>query len=71
MNERVYVKPAPGAKVLHPQTSMPIPESGAEVPYCTHIARRVREGSLIIVDRQAEAVAAKKETTTDKGKGAK
>lgn len=46
MNEKIFLIPAPGVRVLDPDTLQPLPEEGASVSNSIHWQRRLREGDV-------------------------
>jgi hypothetical protein len=51
----MFVKPAPGIKVRHPQTKQHIPETGLEVPEGdTYWIRRLLDGDVLEVKPDAQ-----------------
>ncbi len=61
----MFVKPAPGLKVRHPQTRQHIPVEGVEVPDTdSYWVRRLRSGDVVLV----KPAAAPKITTYPKAK---
>ena len=52
----MFVKPAPGLKVRHPETRQHIPDEGIEVPETdTYWARRLMDGDVVLVTPPAAA----------------
>ena len=46
MNEKVYVVPAAGLRVVDPATGQPLPAEGAEVERGTYWIRRLNDGDV-------------------------
>lgn len=49
----MFVKPAPGLKVPDPDTFVPLPAEGRDVPDNTYWRRRLRDGDVIAVEEDA------------------
>lgn len=43
----IYVKPAPGRLVRHPETGEIVPEGGMAVPRVSYWLRRVKDGDVV------------------------
>ena len=49
LQNRIFVRPALGRRVLDPDTGLAIPPQGAQVPYTTFYARRLKDKDLLLV----------------------
>jgi hypothetical protein len=48
----MFVKPAPGLRVRHPETRQHVPEAGIEVPDTdTYWTRRLQDGDVVPAER--------------------
>lgn len=64
----MFVKPAPGLKVRHPQTGQHIPAEGVEVPDGdSYWQRRLRSGDVVLMTRPVLTVTTRNASPT-KGK---
>lgn len=45
--ERIFVKPPEGSMVKDPQTLLPLPERGKQVPASSYWLRRLRDGDVV------------------------
>lgn len=49
LNDRAYVKPAPGLKIVDPDSGYVLPDTGKEVIYTSFWHRRVLQGDCVLV----------------------
>ena len=59
--DTMFVKPAPGLKVRHPETRFHIPDEGTRVPRDSYWTRRLVDGDVIEVAPKAADVKKAKE----------
>ena len=53
MDKKIFVKPASGVLVPHPETGAHLPAEGAFIRPSKYFLRRIAEGSLFVTDPPA------------------
>lgn len=51
----MFVKPAPGLRIVDPLSRLPLPAAGKEVPASTYWLRRLRQGDVIEADQISDS----------------
>lgn len=49
----MFVRPAPGMKVRDPDSRLPLPAEGREVPESSYWVRKIRSGDVVLADPAA------------------
>lgn len=67
----MFVIPAPGLKVLDPETYIAIPAEGMDVPATEYWMRRLRDADVLLASQLSDAQPASKKRTAPAATGVK